>query len=240
MRIGQIGAVATLLALLSLATACSSSTNGSGAGSSPPNSASASSSPSSDPVSVPVSSSSSSPAITQAELDDALLTRDDVGYGFRQGSYAPNDQRNPCDPPGTPSVDQRVPPQLSSGRTLDSGTVDAELVQSASIYHTPAEAARAFALAVKGVSCRHGTLSDGTAVTIAAGVDVTSQVNDSGVGTSTAWQLSNAQVRGVIVATLSGRVANACIFVAAANVDTSELPDPVAIAKLAFDKLLAH
>jgi hypothetical protein len=129
---------------------------------------------------------------------------------------------------------------VSAGHTFANPGGNAEIDQSAAVYTSSAAAARAFALAVAGTSCRHGRLSDGSTVTITAGQDVTAQVNGSGVGKSTAWQLSNASIRGVIVATLSNRLATACIFVTGADVDTSTLPNPVALAKVAFDKLLAH
>jgi hypothetical protein len=224
------------------ATGCSgSSSGGSGsvASSSPPHSTHAVTSPVVPTLSAPASSTPST-TITQAELDAALLSTSDIGPGFKLGTYQANPGGGPCEPVGTPSVDQRVPPAVESGRAFDSTQVDAELVQEAAIYDTPAEAARAFALAVHGTSCRHGTLSDGTEVNISVGQDVTAQVNAGDVGKSTAWQLSNKTIRGVIVATLAGRVANACIFVAAADVDTSKLPNPVAVAKIAFDKLRSH
>lgn len=231
------GAIAISAVVLLAATAC----GGSGSKSSTSSAANSSSAPPSSSVAAPSTPASSSSAIriTQAELDAAMLQVSDIG-GFTVGTYRRNTNGGPCEPTGTPSVDQRVPPQVESGRTFDSTKVNAELVQEAAVYSTSAEAARAFTLAVRGTSCRHGVLSDGTKVTISAGQDVTAQVNGNSVGKSTAWQLSNASIQGVIVATLSGRVANACIFVAAANADTSQLPNPIAVAKIAFKKLLSH
>ncbi len=167
-----------------------------------------------------------------------MLTTGDIGHGFALGTYRPDGQGGPCDPPGTPSVDQRVPPQITSGRTFTRSA--AEIIQSAAIYASSAEAARAFALSVKGTSCRRGRLTDGSTVKITTGRDMTAEINGNGVGTSTAWQLSNGSIRAVIVATLSGRLATACVFLAGSRVDTSTLPNPVGLAKAAFDKLLAH
>jgi hypothetical protein len=232
------------LVVAALATTGCSSSGSTGVASSPAATSPAPTSPAaSSPTGFPPTSSSptaSSSAITQAELDAALLDPGDIGHGFVLGTYRANDSGGPCEPPGTPSVDQRVPPQLSAGRTFDSRTVSAEITQNAAIYATPAEAARAFTLAVRGESCRHGTLSNGMQVTISPGQDVSAQVDGNVAGKSTAWRLSSGSIRAVIVATLSGRVANACIFVAAADVNTSRLPDPVAVAKAAFDKLLVH
>jgi hypothetical protein len=234
------GPVLTICALVLAASAACSSSGSKTAASSPATAPHTSSPPTtSAAASSPPASSSSAPAITQAELDAALLTRNDVGYGFTKGTYQPNPGGGPCEPIGTPSVDQRVPPAVESGTALDNRRVNAELVQEDAVYNTPAEAARAFALAVRGTSCRHGKLSDGTQVTISDGHDVSAQVNGNTVGQTTAWQLSNGTIRGVIVATLSGRVANVCIFVAGADVETSQLPNPIAVAKVAFDKLRA-
>ena len=221
-----------------ICVACSASTHG--AGTPRRSSSSPSSSPSStqSPTKSPSPSRSAATSVTRAELAGALLTTADVGHGFTLGTYRPDGQGGPCDPPGTPSVDQRVPPQVSSGRTFVRSA--AQISQSAAVYASSAEAARAFALSVKGTNCRHGQLTNGSRVTITAGRNVTAAINGTGVGASTAWQLSNGSVRAVIVATLSGRLATACVFVAGSRVNTSTLPNPVGLAKAAFDKLLAQ
>jgi len=231
-------AVVALAVVTFAVTACSGSSTA-GRAASPPQSSPAATSPT-GPTGFPATPPSSSPTITQAELDAAMLDAADVGHGFVLGTFQPNTQGGPCEPTGTPSVDQRVPPEFSAGRTFDSRTVQAEITQNAAIYSTTAMAAHAFALAVRGESCRHGLLAGTTQVTISPGQDVTSQVNGNGVGKSTAWQLTSGSIRAVIVATLSGRVADACIFVAGAKVNTAKLPNPLALAKAAFDKLLAH
>jgi hypothetical protein len=91
-----------------------------------------------------------------------------------------------------------------------------------------------------GLGCTNGVLPDGTQITIGAGQDVTAQVNTDGIGTSTAWQFGNAQLKGVIVASQSQSVVTDVIFVAAKDANEKKLPDPLGVAKVAFAKILTH
>ena len=79
------------------------------------------------------------------------------------------------------------------------------------------------------------------AVTIGPAKDVTAEVNSaSGLGTSTAWEVTSEGFNGVLVATLAGRIILATQFASAPQVDTSTLPNPVDVAAAAFAKALAN
>ena len=56
---------------------------------------------------------------------------------------------------------------------------------------------------------------------------MTAEVNGaSGLGTSTAWEVTGEGFSGVLVATLAGRIIMANPFVVAEGADTSTLPTP--------------
>lgn len=177
--------------------------------------------------------------VSQEQLDAALLTPEEVGDGFVLGDYSDSDDPPVCDPSGSP-VDEQVPPQVQGGTAFDHSTVQASVQEEISIYASDAEAANAFALGSAGITCSEGTLPDGTAITIDAPQDVTSDVDPSGLGSSTAWGVSGDGFEGVLIVTLAHRVIQSATFIAATDADTSTLPNPLDIAAAAWAKALAN
>ena len=214
--------------------------------SAPPSSASTSASASASSTSTTSATdstaTSSATPLTDDQVAPALLVPDDIqGYGFTTGP-APGDSDSapPCAPPGSPGIDSQVPPQAHGGTELDNNTVGASIIQQIQVYDSPDKAAQAFGLLVDGLNCSSGTLSDGTTVKIKAAGDVTAQVNTNGVGKSTAWQLKSSQFDGIIVATLSSSVATDILYLKVKGADESQLPNPLDVSRLAFQKILAN
>ena len=177
--------------------------------------------------------------ITQEQVEAALLTPEEVGADFALGAYTDEDTPPLCDPDGTP-LDVALPPQVQGGAQFDHSSGDIAMQEEIAVYATEAEAAEAFGLATAGLACSEGT-SDGSPITIGAPQDVTAEVNAaSGIGTSTAWEVSGDGFKGVIVATLAGRIIMATQFASATDADTSGLPSPVDVATAAFAKALAN
>lgn len=176
--------------------------------------------------------------ITQEQVEAALLTPEEIGSEFVLGDYVDEDTPPLCDPEGTP-LDVAIPPAVSGGTQIDHTEGIAAMQEEIAIYTSEAEATEAFTLATEGLSCSEGSL-DGSPVTIGPAQDVTTQVNTTGLGTSTAWEVSSDSFTGVVVATLAGRVIVACTFLSAPDADTSALPQPVDIATDAFAKALAN
>lgn len=177
--------------------------------------------------------------ITQEQVEAALLTAAEVGPEFVDSSWTDESTPPLCDPEGTP-VDEQVPAQVKGGTQIDHTEGIASMVEEIAIYATEAEATEAFTLASAGLGCTEGTTDDGQSVTIGPPQDVTAQVNSSGIGTSTAWEVSSDSFDGVVVATLAGRIVMACSFASAPDADVSALPDPVSVAADAFAKALAN
>lgn len=177
--------------------------------------------------------------VTPEQIQAALLTPEEVGPDFVLGAYTDEPSPPPCDPDGTP-VDQQVPPAVQGGTQIDHSSGDAAMQEEIAIYATEAEAAQAFALSSEGLSCAEGS-SDGTPLKISAPQDVTAEVNSaSGIGTSTAWEITADGFNGVVVATLAGRIILATQFASAPQFDTSALPDPVDVQASAFAKALEN
>ena len=177
--------------------------------------------------------------VTQEQVEAALLTPEEVSPDFVLGAYTDESSPPLCDPEGTP-VDEAVPPSVQGGTQIDHADGLAALQEEIAIYASEAEAAEAFGLATAGLACGEGS-ADGDPVTISPPQDVTAQVNSSsGIGASTAWEVSADSFNGVIVATLAGRIILATQFVAAPDADTSTFPAPVDIATAAFAKALAN
>ena len=227
------------------ASACNSggddSASDSDTSSSAPSSSSTSASASTSSATDSTASSTSTP-LTDDQVTPALLVPDDLqGYGFTAGpTPSDDDSALPCAAPGSPGIDAQVPPQAHGGTELDNNAVGASIVQEIQVYDTPDEAAQAFGLLVDGLNCPSGTLPDGTTIQIKAAGDVTAQVNTNGLGQSTAWQLKSAQFDGIIVATLSQSVATDILYLKAKGADESQLPNPLDVSKVAFQKILAN
>lgn len=185
--------------------------------------------------------SESATMLTDEQVTPALLVPDDFGgYGFTIGQSTDDDSPLPCADPGSPGIDAQVPPQATGSTELDNNAVQAVIAQDIQVYDTPALATKVWTLLQDGLGCTDGVLPDGTAITIGASQDVTSQVNTDGIGTSTAWQFGNDKIKGVIVASQSQSVVTDVIFIAAKDANEKKLPNPLGVAKIAFAKILTH
>ena len=246
MRTPRIAAVATLLAL-SLLTACGDGDDDSDSSddtttvtvTETPSETTAptDTAPTTDTSVTPMDPTDSD--VTQEQVEAALLTPEEVSPDFVLGAYTDESSPPLCDPEGTP-VDEAVPPSVQGGTQIDHADGLAALQEEIAIYASEAEAAEAFGLATAGLACGEGSV-DGDPVTISAPQDVTAQVNSSsGIGSTTAWEVSTDSFNGVIVATLAGQIILATQFVAAPDADTSAFPAPIDIATAAFAKALAN
>ncbi len=177
--------------------------------------------------------------ITQEQVDAALLTAEELGAGFTEGTWTDTSTAPPCDPNGTPT-DQQVPPQITGGVNFENADSTAFMEEELSIYETPELAAEAFQLGSAGLDCAEGTAADGSALTISEPTDVTADVNTSGLGNSTLWEVQGEGYEGVLVVTLSSRVLLVNFFASTPEADTSALPNPLEVAEAAFDKALAN
>jgi len=247
MRTHRVAAVATLLTLTTFLAACGDDDKDSDADdkvtetvtASEPASESASTAPPTTAPTTDVTPMDPTGDITVEQVNAALLTPGEVSPDFVLGTWTSEDSPPPCDASGTP-VDVTIPPSVEGGTEM--GTSDGQIAMSEeiAIYESEDVAADAFALGTAGLACSTATLPDGTTATIAPPEDVSAQVNTSGIGTSTAWQITGDGYEVLLVATLSGRIILACTFSAATDADTSALPNPVDIAATAFAKALAN
>ncbi len=248
MRTSRIAAVATLLAL-SVLTACGGDGDDESDSSDDKTTVTVTETPtettSAPTETTPTIETSVTPMdptegdVTQEQIEAALLTPEEVSPDFVLGAYTDESSPPLCDPDGTP-VDEAFPPSVQGGTQIDHADGIAALQEEIVIYASEAEAAEAFAFAVAGLACAEGSV-DGTPVTIGAPQDVTAQVNSSsGIGASTAWEVSTDGFNGVIVATLAGQIILATQFASAPDADTSAFPAPLDVAAAAFAKALAN
>lgn len=246
MRSLRVASVATLLTLSTLLAGCGGDDGkDSGSDDEVTETVTASTTPTETPTSTATETSTDvtpmdpTGDITQEQVEAALLTSEEVGPDFTLGTYTEESSPPLCDPDGTP-VDEQVPPQVEAGAQFDHVDGNVAMQEQIAIYATEAEAAEAFGLATAGLACTEGT-SEGSPVTISAAQDVTAEVNStSGLGASTAWEVTGEGFEGVIIATLAGRIILATQFASASDADTSGLASPVDIAAAAFAKALAN
>lgn len=177
--------------------------------------------------------------ITQEQVDAALLTAAEVSPELVEGTWTDESTPPPCDPDATPT-DEQVPPQVEGGVSFETADGAALMEEELSIYETDALAAEAFQLGSAGLDCTEGTFADGSAFTIGAPTDVTAEVNTSGLGTTTLWEVAGEGFEGALVVTLSSRVLLVTTFIATDGADTSGLPAPIEVAEAAFSKALAN
>jgi hypothetical protein len=178
--------------------------------------------------------------VTQDQLNAALLTPDEVAPGLVLGTWTDEDTPPPCDQSATPT-DVQVPPSVEGGVEINSADGNASYEEEIAIYATEDEASEAFTIGSEGLNCATATLEDGSTATIGAPTDVTAEVNGaSGLGNSTAWEITGEGFAGVLIATLAGRIVMANTFVSAEGADTSTLPAPIDIAATAWTKALAN
>lgn len=178
--------------------------------------------------------------ITQEQVEAALLTPEEVAPGLVLGDWTNEDSPPPCDQSATP-VDVQIPPSVEAGVEINTADGNASMEEEIAIYATAEEASQAFTIGSAGLDCTTATTEDGSTATIGPPTDVTAEVNGaSGLGTSTAWEITGEGFSGVLVATLSNRIVMANTFVVADGADTSTLPTPIQIATTAFAKALAN
>lgn len=178
--------------------------------------------------------------VTQDQLNAALLTPEEVSPGLVLGTWTNEDSPPPCDASAIP-VDLQVPPSVEGGVEINTADGNASYEEEIAIYVTEGEASEAFTIGSAGLNCSTAALEDGSTATIGPATDVTAEVNaDSGIGNSTAWEITGEGFSGVLIATLAGRIIIANTFVVADGSDTSTLPTPVEIAGLAWTKALAN
>jgi hypothetical protein len=177
--------------------------------------------------------------ITQAQVEAALLTPEEVAPGLVLGSWSNDDTPPPCDPTAEPA-DVQVPPAVESGVQINTADGNASMEEEIAIFATEEEASEAFGISSGGLDCSTATLDDGSTVTIGPASDVTAEVNGaSALGESTQWEISGDGYSGVLIATIAGRIVMANTFVVAEGADTSTLPTPIDIAAQAWAKALA-
>lgn len=178
--------------------------------------------------------------VTQAQLDAALLTPEEVAPGLVLGTWTDDDSPPPCDQSATP-VDQQVPPSVEGGVQMGTADGNASYEEEIAIYATEDEASEAFGIGSSGLDCSTATFDDGSTATIGPATDVTAEVNSvGGIGTSTAWEVSGDGFSGVLIATLASRIVMTNTFVTADGADTSALPTPTEVTGLAWSKALAN
>lgn len=247
MRTPRVAAVATLLTL-SLVTACGGGdddSDSSGDG----ETATVTASPSETTTAPPTETSASTDLtpmdptegdVTQEQLDAALLTPEEVAPGLVLGTWTDENTPPPCDPTATPA-DEQVPPAVQGGVQIHTPDQNALMEEELAIYATEAEASQAFEISSAGLDCPTATLEDGSTATIGAPTDVTAEVNGaSGVGSSTAWEITGDGYTVVLIATVASRIVMANTFYVADGADTSTLPTPIEIATTAWTKALAN
>jgi hypothetical protein len=232
MRVWNAAAIGTVV-LLSM-TACSSTTKGKPAGGSPSTSASTT------PTTASATPSTGGVPQTKEQATAALLETADVGDSFKLGTYEESKDPQPCAAPGSPPLNTQVPPAVTVGREFDSTTPQAAVDEELSVYADEATAQRALTVGSQGMNCKTGKVyySDGTSdnVTIDGPQDIKTalgvDVDDAG-----AWHLANKDVQGSLVVVRTGTVLTVLTFSAAADADTSKLPDLATITKTAITKV---
>ena len=177
--------------------------------------------------------------VTQEQLDAVLLTPDEIAPGLVEGTWTDESSPPPCDQTATPA-DEQIPPSLQGGVQITTADQNASYEEEIAVYASEAEATGAFEINSAGLDCGTATFEDGSTATIGPATDVTTEVNGaSGVGTSTAWEVSGEGFTGVLIASIAGPVIIANTFVVADGADTATLPTPIEIATAAWTKAVA-
>jgi|GEM_PF-4417519 len=248
MRSSRVAAVATLLALTTALAACGDDGDSNDSDSDDkvtetvsvtPSASETTSAPPTTEVTTSVTPMDPTGDVTQEQVEAALLTPEEVAPGLVLGQWTNEDSPPPCDQSALP-VDEQIPPSVEAGVDISTADGNASMEEEIAVYATEEEAGQAFAVGSAGLDCSTATAEDGSSVTIGPATDVTADVNGaSGLGTSTAWEISGEGFTAVLVATLSSRIVMANTFVVADGADTSTLPTPLQIAAAAFAKALA-
>jgi hypothetical protein len=172
------------------------------------------------------SPSAADPAAVQA----ALLAASDVGAGFTKVAYEPDlSQPEPC---GQPALHSKYPTAVRAGTEIDKGQT-VQFTEAIEAFPDAATAQAAFDYGVAGLNCRNGTIA-GTPVTITPAQDVTSDV---GGDQAKAYNVGLNGAEGVIIGVHKGKTIVEFAFLAASNVDTSTLVNPLDLAKAGTAKV---
>jgi len=235
MRVFWAAAAAALV--LSGVSGCSTTTSGTASKAS--TAATRTPQPTTTAPSAPTSGSlPASAAPTEEQLQTLLLRASDVGVAFTDGTYTKLDRPMLCAAAGSPSFRQQTSPQVDVGSELDLASPQAALTEQIFVYVDAATARAALTVAKGGLDCSSGTSynDDGTTTPITVGTpaDVST---DLAVDSGFAWQLKTATVQGSAIAVVLGRVIVTLSFAAVAGADTSKLPNVLAVAKTAIDKI---
>ena len=194
------------------------------AASSSSNTASASSNSSS-------SASSSSSQLTDAELQDRMLTAQEIGPSFKDGTFSVDSTTpTPC---GEQNLNLQVPPVSDLGSQASDAATKAFFREELSVYDDDATAARAFDLGKQGLGCSQGTTSTGARFTFSAPRNVSS---DLGVP-SIVIDYEVGTISGQLIAVQEGTHILSFQFEAPTNVDRATLPNALTITKQGLAKL---
>lgn len=171
-----------------------------------------------------------------AAINEALLTPQDIGNGFVQGTYSAPDPSDtgstlPC---GQVNTSVAFPNALRTGTTLTLGQ-SAQFQQAVSYFLDDETASAAFSYAVAGISCTDAKVG-GTTATVSEPQDVTA---DTGGDTAIAWTVKIGTDSAVLIAVLTGSTTVGYTFAVSGNSDVATLPNPVEVVALATQKLIA-
>ncbi len=169
------------------------------------------------------------------KLNAAMMIPTEAGPGFVKTAYVvpsptARNRKLFC---GQVSTVVRFPNALRAGTTLTRPRI-AQFQESVSLSKDVALAQRIHAANVQGLGCSKG-LAGGKEVTIGPGKDVSAQVGQE----ATAWTIKVGTDTGVVIAARWQTVTFGFVFIAAAKVDTSTLPNPLDLAKKAVAKVAA-
>lgn len=169
-----------------------------------------------------------------AEIQEYLLTPEEVGEGFTTIDYTPTDPRDtsltqPCGQMSTAVV---YPNAVRTGTSLVRGQ-EAQFDEVVNVFLDEDTATEAFAYAVEGLNCTDGMVGGNPVVITDAG-DVTDQV---GGDEAHAWTATLGDNHAVLMAVRSGALSLGFTFVVAGTVDTTTLPDPLEVVAAAVTKL---
>jgi hypothetical protein len=196
-----------------------------------PENSSTSSSPSASSSSSSSSTATSS-ELSQAQLQQRLLTAKDIGTTFSAGTFTVNGSSpTPC---GQPNLNVQVPPTIDIGSQAIDKTSSAFFQEELSVYKDAATAAKALDLGKQGFSCTQGTTSNGQSFTFSPLRDVSSELGERA---AFALDYQIGADSGELIAVLQGAHLVSFQFEAPTAADKSTLPDALAIAKQGLVKL---
>lgn len=171
----------------------------------------------------------------EATAQSALLSAADIGPTFVDDTYTPTAGPPPC---GGEDVDVTIPPAVRVGSVAVDNAAQLFFQEAIRVYQDDSEGSDAYTQGVAGLACTDGTVqnSDGTttAVQISEPTDVSA---DLGADEAFQWQVATAQVQGVIIAARLSAAIVTFEFQTVLGNDTSNAPDPLALAQAGIEKI---